>query len=295
MPAYHKKLKNIDPNSLDLIIIADYNDDTSANEVISHLKQNDPHSLFQQPRFVTVPPFNTIATSFSIYQFALHNQHKNLIIFSNTAPRGKNPSKNEGQAAVPWIGNEKQFLAFSHIPTGNAAFPYIPVFFVQSSYNASLIKNHMNGFWKVNVPNVGTQFRSRDIYIKAVADYIYGKPIANEKIDIRLVPDFPNDRVCFIDGYGNIKTTKRMQEWPSDLTDHDKIYVTINGITHLAYNRLTQTGVREQDKFYIQTGSSGSPDNPFIEIILLMGSAADAFKLPRKYNEDITITFSPKK
>jgi hypothetical protein len=295
MPAYHKKTNQIKPGSLDLIIIADYNDDTAANEVVSHLRQNDPDNLFMQPRIATVPPFNTIATAFSISQFALHNQHERLIIFSNTAPRGKNPTKNKNQKAIPWKGNEEQFLALTHIPTSNPKIPYIPVFFVHSAFNSSLIKNHTSDLWKVNVPNVGTQFRSRDIYIKAVADYIYGKPITAEKIDIRTIPDFPTNRVCFVDGYGNIKTTKRKQEWPKELNTQEKIYITINGITHLAYNRLTQNGNREQDKFYIQTGSSGAIDNPFIEIILLMGNAAEAFKIPQKYNEEITITFSPKK
>ncbi len=293
MPTYHKKIKNIPPNSLDLIIIADYNDDTAAGEVISHIRQNDPNNLFMQPRIVTVPPFNTIATAFSISQFALHNQHKNLIIFSNTAPRGKNPTKTKGQKAIPWKGNEEQFLALANIP--NADGHEIPVFFVHSGYNASLIKNHITELWKVNVPNVGTQFRSRDIYAKAVADYIYAKPITAEKIAPKTIPDFPNDRLCFVDGYGNIKTTKRKLEWPPELTDQDEIHVTINGITRLAHNRITRNGNRGQGGLYIQTGSSGPTDNPFIEIILLMGNAAETFEIPPQYPEDMNLTFTPKK
>ena len=54
----------------------------------------------------------------------------------------------------------------------------------------------------------GSQFRSRDVFPSAVAAVAQGDfSLLGEKLNVEQIPDAPGDRVAWIDGYGNIKTT----------------------------------------------------------------------------------------
>lgn len=288
-----KNFKSLKPKSLDITIIADYNDDLAFNEVISNFQKNDPAQLFTY-RILNIPPFNTLATGFVISQLALHGQHENLVIMSNTAPRTNK------HINIPWHGHEDQPFLLSLIPLANSDKKFIPVFFVHSGFAGSFLKDKSIGFWKVNITNRGTQFRSRDIYAQAVTDYIYNKnDIIGEKIDPQTIPDIPANHIAWIDGYGNIKTTTRKSQWPDDLKDKQEINITIsngNNIMHSSpvQNRISIKGSHEDGKTYIQPGSSGGSENPLLEIITVMGSAAKKFQLPKNYKDNLTISLSAK-
>ncbi|HAZ45816.1 MAG TPA: hypothetical protein DCZ55_15500 [Cyanobacteria bacterium UBA11371] len=72
----------------------------------------------------------------------------------------------------------------------------------------SFIKHHAQVLRTVTVSRGGSQFRSRDVFPGAAAaiaqadDTLLGETLQPDQI-----PDVPTDRVAWIDGYGNIKTT----------------------------------------------------------------------------------------
>lgn len=306
-PSYFQPVKNIPPRSLDLLTIFDFNDDLASNEVISNFQKHDPSSLFTY-RVLHIPPFNTLTTGFVISQLALHSQHQNLIIMSNTAPRGNIIDDTDiSNKIIPWKGHDDQPFALALVPLSNSNTPgqLIPVFFVNAGYAGSFLKDSAIGFWKINVSNQGTQFRSRDIYPPVVSAYIYGKEnTVGEPIGPDSIPRLPGNRIAFIDGFGNIKTTTRKNHWPENLRNTEKITITINGITdehgiplkpiaQEAWNRVSFHGNHSENEFYIQPGSSGGSENPFIEIVRVKGNAKNRFKISDNYNENITVSFSP--
>ena len=69
--------------------------------------------------------FSTIETGFWIAQEILHSEHKDLIVFSNTAPRGD----------IKWEGEQRQAFAAGILKNN------MPVFAVHAGYNLSFIKD----------------------------------------------------------------------------------------------------------------------------------------------------------
>ncbi len=60
----------------------------------------------------------------------------------------------------------------------------------------------------------GSQFRSRDLFPKAAAAIALGQPNAlADTIDRQDIPLVPEQRIAYIDGYGNLKTTIKRGEW----------------------------------------------------------------------------------
>ena len=88
----YQKPEKIKENSLHIEVIADYGGgyttDHAFSEVRNHFYRFDKE---RKIRIVTEHPvfaFSTIETGFWIAQEGLHSEHKDLVIFSNTAPRG---------------------------------------------------------------------------------------------------------------------------------------------------------------------------------------------------------------
>ena len=139
----------IEKASLHIEVIADYGGGYSTDhafaEVRNHFLRFDRE---RKIRIITEHPvyaFSTIETGFWIGQEGLHSEHKDLVIFSNTAPRGD----------ITWQGEDGQYFVCGILDNG------IPIFAVKAGYNLSFVKNRLRGLWRVKVPNVGTQFRSQ--------------------------------------------------------------------------------------------------------------------------------------
>lgn len=282
------KTENYKVDSVDVVIVADYGDMLAPAEVARRLRQYDKNNRIKQIDTVNVPNFNTLATGFVIGQLGLQNAHQNLVIFSNTAPRGKSFS-DKTDKTIPWEGNQNQAFVFARLRTG------VPVFFVHSGYAGAAIKESITDFREVNVSNEGTQFRSRDSYAGAVAGFINGKTsIIGKDMDIDSIPHLPGERIAYIDGYGNIKTTIRKSDWPKDLGDKTQVEVEINGVKRTVMNMVGIKGQRLNGGLYVQTGSSGEAENPYIEIVRIMGSAEEAFKIGKNYNENLEVSIRGK-
>ena len=173
-------------------LIADYGiGDPAFAEVSQRLNQNLPSA---QIYCLSVPPFSTIATGFWIAQLGLNPGASKRLIFHNCAPRQDNPEARSN--------NEGEGLTYVKLHNG------VEVVGVLAGYTLSFIKEEAIEINTIEVSRGGSQFRSRDVFPQAAAaialcDY----SLVGSKISPSQIPDLPTDRVAWIDGYGNIKTT----------------------------------------------------------------------------------------
>lgn len=265
---------NIKVNSLHIEVIADYGGghttDHAFSEVRNHFYRFDTlhyiRSLTEHPVYA----FSTIETGFWIAQESLHSEHKDFIIFSNTAPRGD----------IAWNGEDRQFFAYGVLDNG------IPIFAVNAGYNLSFIKERLKGLWVVKVPNTGTQFRSRDIYPEATMAILKGdqSKIGNP-LDISKIPSIPKFRLASVDGYGNLKTTIKKNDLSAAILKSKILRVTINGYAHFALNTLIP-GVsgRVYDLCVVQ-GSSGGKQGNYLELVRLQARASGDFKVDGPWDD----------
>lgn len=239
-------------------LIADYgNNDLAFNEVVHQLKHFNPDA---QVMPLSVPPFSTLATGFAIAQLSLYPV-KDVAIYSNTAPRKDDKAaraKNSGEGFVyARLKNGMQIMA------------------VNSGYSFSFVKKDIEALHQVNVANDGSQFRSRDNYPKAVVELLRGnQEFFGKELDIDdVIPDVPHNRVAWVDGYGNIKTTIRQSE--VDFKPGELIQIILNTTKLTAWYAAGTFEVHEGDLAFAP-GSSGGEDR-FMEIFLRGGSARRSF------------------
>lgn len=210
---------------------------------------------------LSVNPFNTIETGFVVAQLACNSKlGSSHIVYHNTAPR-----KDELSAR---INNAGEFLAVAELPSG------VRVIGVFSGYSFSFLGARV---FQVKCSAEGSQFRSRDVFPPCVASLAAhaGKPLltwellGNEVLD---VPQVPENIICSVDGYGNLKTNVH-------LIGSARI-VEINGITCPI---STGTGIFAvpDGNLIMAPGSSGWDGSRCAEICLRGGSAAEKFGNPK--------------
>lgn len=247
-------------------LIADYGiGDPAFAEVIQKLTFLDRHIRVHE---ISVPAFSTIATGIWIAQFSLVNAFPGLMVYSNTAPRKVLPHFDEK--------TDGGRLVYTRLEDGAS------VIAVNSGYALSFIKNKIQKLHAVNVANVGSQFRSRDFYPDAVVAIANGDlRLVGDEIAVTSIPDPPKNKIGFVDGYGNLKTTMRHSE--STYGVGTRIKITVNGVT--------KEGVVADETYKIEDGdvswapgSTGGTDR-FMEIWVRGGSAWDMFSKPKVEEE----------
>ncbi len=230
-------------------LIADYGiEDPAFGEVMQKLHGLHPHIRIIR---TSVPPFSTIATGFWTAQYALVNPIPGMVIYTNTAPRK--------DIAVERIENEGEYLDYALLKNG------VKVVGVNAGFCFSFVKQHIKEFYRVNVPNKGSQFRSRDFFPEAVISI--GRDEAKhigQKLSRSVIPDVPPRRIAWIDGYGNMKTTMRQSEVTFKVGE--PILVTIGSMKRTAYYSDGSFSVREGELAF-SPGSSGGKDR-FMELFL---------------------------
>ena len=244
-----------------LIVISDYGTgDPAFTEVAVQLKKLIPGAdLLLQ----SVPPFSTLNTGFWIAQIALNGGLADMYIYSNTAPR-----KEEREAQ---INNRGEKLMYARLKNG------FEIVAVNAGFVFSFVKPQIEKFCFANIPNEGSQFRSRDIFPKAVAQMIHkDESLYGEDAPLDLTPDFPTERIASIDGYGNIKLTTRKSE--VNYKSGDKLVIEINGVKHEATFTDGSFNIQEGQVAYAP-GSTGHDDR-FMEIFYRGQSACKLFLHP---------------
>lgn len=256
-----------------ICLIADYGTgDPAFVEVIQRLLMALPNA---QLNLLSVPPFSTLATGFWIAQLGLNPGPQERLVYHNCAPRQDDPEARRD--------NEGEGLTYALLPNG------VKVVGVNAGYTLSFIKNQAKVLHTVNVSRGGSQFRSRDVFPVAAA------AIANEDFDLlgealnpSQIPDAPLDRVAWIDGYGNIKTT--IPSHTINLEPEAKIVVQVGDIVSDAVYSDGSFRVPEGTLAFAP-GSSGwsGVDGTFswMELFLRGGSAWERFGRPR-VNQKIT-------
>ncbi len=250
-------------------LIADYGvGDPAFGEVIQKLKKLN-RNLEIYP--TSVPPFSTLATGFWTGQYALYNTFPNLAIFANCAPRRDKKEKRFGNAGEKLV----------YVKLNNQVL----VITVNSGYNLSFVKESIADFRLIKVANQGSQFRSRDFYPDVLVKLLVGdQSVLGPQLDRQKIPTIPPNRIAFIDGYGNIKTTIRRSE--VDFQNGQLVEISIAQVKKQAYFVEANFAVLE-GQLAFGKGSSGGEDG-FLELFLRGGNAWLAFNQPKVETE---ITF----
>lgn len=252
-------------------LIADYGSgDPAFAEVIQKLRLLAPEIVVYP---TSVPPFSTLATGFWTYQFATVNPIPGMTIYTNTAPRRDVKEKRER--------NEGERLLFARLKNG------IRVVGVNAGFCFSFIKPELDSLHAVNVVNKGSQFRSRDFFPDAVIGILKGDAsFIGPEFDVREIPEVPSNRIVWIDGYGNMKTTVRQSSVA--LAPGQPVLISVNKVKRTAYYTDGTFSVHEGQLAYAP-GSSGGTDR-FMEIFLRGLSAWNDFGRPLPETEFSVLT-----
>lgn len=260
-----------------ICVIADYGTgDPAFTEVTQRLLMAFPHA---QIHLLSVPPFSTLATGFWIAQLGLNPGPSDRLIYHNCAPRQDDPEARQN--------NEGEGLTYALLDNG------VKVVGVNAGYTLSFIKNHTKVLQVVNVSRGGSQFRSRDVF-PAAATAIAREDFSllGDRLVPEQIPDVPSDRIAWIDGYGNIKTT--IAAHTVNLEPETKIAIRIGNVVSDAVYSDGSFKVPEGTLAFAP-GSSGWPsadtEKPlrWMELFLRGGSAWERFGTP-KVNQQVTRT-----
>lgn len=256
-----------------IFCIGDYGDDLAFNEVTQRLnKEFFGHSTEIHKQKVAA--FSTVETGFTLGQLAMNTPtdpegfSETIKFFVNTAPRKDDP--------LVRVGNQGEGLVYFKLPNGVEGVA------VNSGWSLSFIKDAATEIRQVNCGDAGSQFRSRDLFPKALADIVLDRDavLGDEVKDT--IPDFPENHLAFTDGYGNLKTSIPADILEDNMGKHVKIYM--NRKTIFAKISKGIFGV-EEGEFALSVGSSGwtKPDGEevkFVEIVQRGGSAAESVHYP---------------
>lgn len=289
-------------NRFHLTVIADYNDEDAHGIVQDNLYYwFDQHDLtILTLDRVDVRPFSTVQTGYMLARRALNplSPSARQVFFVNTAPRMDDAGarrSNQGEGFVRAV-----------LSNGKT------VFAVNSGHSLSFVKPEIRTLSALNVPddandipllmealraadpaagtdNVGAgQFRSGYIYPIVVARALAGidEPInetfgslVGAPLDPATIPDVPDDRLVFRDGYGNLKTSIR----PQAVADHVGGFAVVacQGREIVAHVRAGIFDV-PAGHFSLAPGStifaySDGSRRQLVEVVLRGGHAAKAF------------------
>jgi len=257
-------------------LIADYGTgDPAFAEVTQRLLLALPAA---QISVLSVPPFSTLATGFWIAQLGLNPGPKERLIYHNCAPRQDD--------SEPRPDNEGEGLTYALLPNG------VKVVGVLAGYTLSFIKEHAQVLQTVKVSRGGSQFRSRDVFpIAAGAIASEDFSLLGEVLAPSQIPDAPTDRVAWIDGYGNIKTT--ISAHTIHLEPEAKVVIRVGDVVSDAVYSDGSFKVQEGTLAFAPGSSGwstadGTDTLRWMELFLRGGNAWERFGRP-KVNQLVTV------
>src|SRR5918999_766185 len=241
-------------------VVADYGPgDLAFAEVAQRIKLHLPDA---EPLYTPVAPFATLAAGFCVAQLGLNPAPPGTLVYHNVAPR-----EDEEEARV---GNEGEGLAYALLPNG------VRVIGVNAGYAFSFVRDEALELRWAPVPAEGSQFRSRDLFPEAAADIALGRPGAlGEGMDPTAIPVVPENRLAYVDGYGNLKTT---------IESGEAVRVRVGDEELTATASEGSFGV-EEGELAFALGSSGwrgarGEETVWMELFLRGGSAWEEFGRP---------------
>lgn len=248
-------------------IIADYGvGDLAFAEVVQRLKLYLPDA---EPVLTPVPAFSTLAAGFCIAQLGMNEAPAGTIIYHNVAPRADLEEAREDNAG--------ERLAFARLPTG------VRVIGVNAGETFAFVREAADVLRWAAVPAEGSQFRSRDLFPKAAANIALGQPDAlGEEINRAEIPEVPANRIAYIDGYGNLKTTIKFEEISARAGSRVRFRI---GEAEQEATTSDGTFAVEHGMMSFAPGSSGweikqGEQARWMELFLRGGNAWEAFNRP---------------
>jgi hypothetical protein len=241
------------------VVIADYCLDTlTQQELRSALNGFITGSIKANPSFVNSTP-NTIHTAFLLKQVLQVESNlgdpNNLVIFVNTDPRLQTTKGVEKAKGAEFIIARMKNGAWVCGPNAGNSFSLI----IKDIFKLYLYPNF----------DKGSQFRSRDLYMRVCAHLIEEKQDEMEFEEVRnnIIPDLEDFHVGHIDNYGNIKTVIPHSYMKGKHEYGEIIKVEVGGQKKEAYYVENLFG-KEPGKLVIYPGSSGAKDDPYLELAI---------------------------
>lgn len=240
-----------------LIVVADWaRDSLTCAEVglavEGFLKSEGKPNLY----FITSTP-STVHTGFLVNQIITTEERYDhpleTVIFQNTDPRLFSKEKLEGaKGADPLIIKLKSGI---YLTGPNAGFDF------------SFIKNQIDETYVYKGANEEGQFHSRDLYSRISAHLIEGleDEMEMEEVSSNIIPELEGYYVAHIDNFGNIKTTIKKEALKGKHEYGDMIKIKIGNIENEAKFVDNLFGGK-LGELVIYPGSSGTLDNPFLEV-----------------------------
>jgi hypothetical protein len=253
-----------------IYVIADYGDlhDLAFAEVTQKLYA-ELEGVDCTIQTFAVPAFDTYATGFALAQTAINSRlgarHK---FFVNTAPRKDD--------LTPRVKNSGEGFVYAKLKNG------VEICAVNSGHSLSFVKDAAEEIREVNCEKHGSQFRSRDIFPPAFARIVKGDRSiigADASAD---VPDFPENVLCYTDGYGNMKCSIDPERLTALKNRH--LILDVNGRQQVARAADGIFGVADGE-YCFSKGSSGwtlpnGREVKFTEVVKRGGNAAKTFGKP---------------
>ena len=246
-------------------LVADYgHGDLAFAEVQQRLALHIPKAaLVATP----VPAFDTISAGFCVAQLALTDGPER-VVYHNVAPRADVPD--------PRPGNQGERLVMARLVNG------VTVMGANAGFTFSFLGDQASVMSEVLFSGAGSQFRSRDFFPELLACILADdRSVVGEPLARTAVPAIPDERIVYVDGYGNLKTSWYSAPVPSG----HMVEITIGGSTVEA---TVTDGTFEVaiGQVAFAPGSSGwtsrsGANRWFYEVFLRGGSAADRFGRPR--------------
>lgn len=241
------------------IALADYCNDTLPiqelrSALYGHLSAN-PSGFVS---FVYSTP-TTIHTAFLLHQILITEGRlgdpNNLIIFINTDPRLQSTKGVDKAQGAPLVVARMK----------NGAWVYGP----NAGYSLSLVSKDIEYLYVYHDQDKGTQFRSRDLYMRVGALLMEEKQdeMDFEELKIYDIPQLEGFYVGHVDSYGNIKTTIPRSYLKGKHVYGDQVSITVGKKSHPAYFVDNIFG-KEPEVLIVAPGSSGTVDDPYLEVVV---------------------------
>jgi S-adenosylmethionine hydrolase len=215
-----------------------------------------------------VPPFATLAAGFVAAQLAASAAPAGTLVFVNVAPR-----RDDRGARVD---NDGERLLWARAASG------VQVVGVHAGEAFAFLAEAADEVRVLDCATRGSQFRSRDLFPDAVARVARGDAsVFREAVPATALPDVPEGRVAYVDGFGNLKTTWRWGALPHGLAPGDAVRVAVAG-AELEGRVAGGTFAVPEGAVAVAPGSSGYAARDgtavrWVEVFLRGGSAAASF------------------
>ena len=175
------------------------------------------------------------------------------------------------------VGNAGERLTFARLPSG------VRVIGVNAGYTFAFVRDAAAELRWAAAAAAGSQFRSRDLFPQVAGAIALGRPEAlAEELGIEHIPDVPPNRIAYVDGYGNLKTTLK----------HSAFTAQAGTVLRVRIGRVEGEAVVSDESFAVERGqlalapgSSGwrkphGAETHWMELFLRGGSAWEAFDHP---------------